>query len=98
MENKWTPGPWKSRPASDKNCTYAFVFQNNDPKDERNMIATVWDGDNHPPRAQARANSRLIAAAPDLLEALETIVDNCIFESEEHETKVRRAIAKARNG
>ena len=62
MGKKWTPGPWH---ASD-----AASIWNSDRTDE---IADAWD---HGRGARAtQANAHLIAAAPDLYEALEAAVD-----------------------
>ncbi len=44
---------------------------------------------------ETKANARLIAAAPDLLEALRYAVDNPEFSSEVFDRMARAAIAKA---
>ena len=45
--------------------------------------------------AEQRANARLIAAAPDLYEALAYAVDNHDFDSAEFDRMARAALAKA---
>lgn len=92
-----TPGPWnavKSQPriywidAHEQPCAYGH-------------IATVFEGGKDPD--ENAANARLIAAAPDLLAALEALVDDT--EHRDHDCgdeewcpvhKARAAIAKAR--
>ena len=61
-----TPGPWKV----DEN-NKGFVNIRRDVDSYTSDIATVWDfyAKNY------RSNAHLIAAAPDMLEALETIMD-----------------------
>lgn len=70
---------------------------------------TVWSGrtiasepvalchDNTLPRPQAIANACLIAAAPDLLEALEAMLDDKATTYAVRCNRARAAIAKARN-
>ena len=105
MERKWTPGPWEVDDAGDvhsKHLGYAYSFV---------AISTGEDyggyyGDNADVDLQKKANAHLIAAAPDLYEALEELND-WIFNPgpEEDETeesvlatfeKVKAALAKAR--
>jgi hypothetical protein len=54
-------------------------------------------GDQSIDAAEARANARLIAAAPCLLEALELVMDRLVDkdETDEAAAKARAAIAKA---
>jgi len=58
--NKFTPGPWKI----DQRTVYAL-----DVYGVNRFYASVHGV--HTPTAEIEANARLIAAAPDLLEALE---------------------------
>lgn len=94
MSGGWTPGPW-------------WV---------EGEVVCAPDGDNFPwyvaiaercgyPNDQSRANAHLIAAAPELYEALEALSEHFTqvvkafrVDSEEHETLVaaRAALAKAR--
>lgn len=106
--SKHTPGPW-----------YAFWNENfwqiNTSSDEFQNMAVgdvcesseIYDK-NHKPHDHSEANAKLIAAAPDLLEALEGLLDrytslvscgDCGYWNAEVEEEViasRAAIAKAR--
>lgn len=62
---KHTPGEWKIYPAYKSYPDLAFEIWNGDYR-----IATTTDG-----AEQAKINARLIAAAPDLLEACKEIVE-----------------------
>ena len=68
-EAKQTPGPWRLAPAKD----YAGSELNIDagPRGQSGFICTAG----HRGDAEAEANARLIAAAPELLEALIAITD-----------------------
>ena len=90
-----TPGPWiqaKHSPAD------VIVGGNT-------MIATARDGLNGIDREQAVANARLIAAAPELLTALQALLDGAVrhevrdgYEAHYPEIAAARAvIAKATN-
>jgi len=57
-ETKWTPGPWIFSGLSSTGIGYVNA--------RLQTIAQAWDF------PEAEANARLIAAAPDLLEALES--------------------------
>lgn len=64
---KYSPGPWKSHPI-EKRQGLPYV-----PVSAETLIARVYSkhfGDD----AQAAANGRLIAAAPELFEALDSIL------------------------
>jgi hypothetical protein len=63
--SKHTPGPWRIAPASD----YADGSLNVD-ADTRGYVCLAGFRDD----PEARANARLIAAAPDLLEACKRIL------------------------
>ena len=71
MEKKFTKGEWR---VSLSNTSYADVVVNGFD------ICTCWSG--YDCVDQLRANAKLIAAAPDMLEALlETDKDLCVLES-----------------
>lgn len=84
-----TPGPWLTTESTEHwgrvNVTIQAAFTAND-------IATAWQGNTE----TNRANARLIAAAPELLEALEEVLGwetLCPIETYE---MASAAIAKAR--
>jgi hypothetical protein len=62
-EAKYEPGPWK-----------AHIFSVTGPKGQD--IALCWDSEDGNGK-QTEANARLIAAAPELLEALQAIELHC---------------------
>ena len=64
-ERKWTPGPWRVGPVDDTRVEDA----------DGNEVAQI-DGDYNQPETWPlmEANARLIAAAPDLYEALEITI------------------------
>lgn len=62
--SKHTPGPWKKVFASNN-----FEVQNSIGK----CVADAWSYDIDEDQDQMTANANLIAAAPDLLEALEAV-------------------------
>ena len=70
METKFTPGPWEVRfdhPTIPENI--AFIRPANDP--DALELATVFGcGPDVPTSAERRANARLMAASPGLLDAL----------------------------
>lgn len=80
MTNQHTPGPWRFEESTK---TIRAVPQNY-------WLATMdsWDG-----AVDHEANARLIAAAPDLLEALELAL---VATDGNWEDRARAAIAKAR--
>ena len=89
MELKHTPGPWVDGQLEDNDCCEVM--------DERGYyIATCHDGVRG--ERNADANARLIAAAPDLLEALQELA-NCGAEAWGEDRPcvhiARAAIAKA---
>lgn len=89
MTTKHTPGPWSTEVDRKKALEINIVSGN------RPFVATAWPA-NHPDKEQ-EANARLIAAAPDLLKALEELLEVTDF----HELygsrteAARAAIAKA---
>lgn len=101
MERKHTPGPWTlGDPAHEHTSGRAWtvpVWANEAPSGDKiagEAMATS--------RKTARANARLIAAAPDLLEALAQIVAECEAGTHDSGTSgmaaARAAIAKAGGG
>ena len=91
---KHTPGPWKR----DERSRWLIVTDSGD------QVAVVRGGDNYDPQDQpADDRARLIAAAPELLEACEYVADwiDRMAEDEEPDghdgahTTLRAAIAKA---
>ena len=77
MSAKHTPGPWTAQ--NDGRDIISIQHSNNDPGAISMTLAKVtarmtW-------RSQAEANARLIAAAPDLLDALRNISE--LYDSDE---------------
>jgi hypothetical protein len=65
-QKNWTPGPWMTNPLSDGSTA---IWAN-----EKGRIAVsclTWAGN-----YEGQANARLIAAAPELVEALEELLSN----------------------
>ena len=68
MTTKYTPGPWNFQPCDEYvNCFDVLC-------EEDYYVATTHDGVRGD--KNAGANARLIAAAPDLLEALQNIAEH----------------------
>ncbi len=95
MTDKHTPGPWKV--AGDDINGQAIV------RGEHVEIATCWHHCLGSLEIQMRANARLIAAAPELLEALEALmvtidaqINAGLRWDPEEVAAARSAIAKAR--
>lgn len=103
MSTKHTPGPWvfleEGRTEEFPNAGRPLNICG--PSDNSDLIAELYSCDDatvSTPRAEAIANARLIAAAPELLEALQLIVqwDDCgLAPIETLIYKARAAIAKA---
>lgn len=100
-----TPGPWDARPDERDNGEWEVVKP--DPhkpsaEDPWFICACFDSADGH----EAAANARLIAAAPELLEALEAFARTEVLEpngvivglERYHFERARAAIAKARGG
>ena len=81
---KHTPGPWAVRDDG-MDYTCPIIDSPSVGKGYYASIATATQRDPHPregggiPIATARANARLIAAAPDLLAALEGVMNGCVY-------------------
>jgi hypothetical protein len=81
--SKHTKGPWRywtqRRPESEDTCTFVSI-------DGTEILRAVT-------KTMTEADARLIAAAPDLLEALEDLLP--LLEDRRLQDKVRAVIAKA---
>lgn len=77
-EIKHTPGPWVTLP---EECDKPYVRIRGTRLGERykivNVLTPAYEGFAERETEETRANARLIAAAPELLEALETILEMC---------------------
>lgn len=82
-----TPGPWKYDPKT------GLVAHDEYDEIGFSAVATIHQPYEATPERQA--NARLIAALPDLLEALESIVDDTWSNTAEMRKLARAAIAKA---
>ena len=94
MRSKHTPGPWKAN----LYLGGAYAINRMAPNGERLGRIAVVDG-----MIETKANARLIAAAPDLLEAAKNLLamteGQTIFNYMEPQLEaVRAAIAKAGGG
>ena len=97
-KTKHTPGPWETKP---EECDKPYIRIRGTRLGSRykvaNAITPVYDGVGAREAEETRANARLIAAAPELLEALQAIINDglhCDVVPHLH-TKARAAIAKA---
>ncbi|OOE15148.1 hypothetical protein BSR09_00660 [Stutzerimonas degradans] len=91
MSNGHTPGPWRAVQASNSGQVHILAEVNGY---DRAISMDIWNDCD-----EQEANVRLIAAAPDLLEALEHCVDSLGSEfalPSECIQQARAAIAKAR--
>ena len=93
---KWTPGPWGAKQNELELGIYGW-----DVASSHILVAHVYQGG--PTKQRAKANAHLIAASPDLAEALE----RCVLTLEEQEPvqfshaytalkEARAALARAR--
>jgi len=105
MTEKHTPGPWVCEMSNKSTGGYyeppetewLVVTEDREPR-PNNVIASFWDTDWG---YEALYNARLIAAAPDLLEACKALVDaekyvEKAVKTEEARVLARAAIAKAK--
>lgn len=96
IDTKHTPGPW----SSDHEYEETWDTQTNIYVGVKNiLIAQVCETDGNISNEEFEANARLIAAAPDLLEALKRIEFMCAappdFSDATMQEIARAAIAKA---
>ena len=94
MEKKFSKGNWN---VSDDTSECYLVKS-----DDGGLIASVYDGDIDDEAIHmdvVQANAKLIAAAPELLDALRTLVNGCLSDSESDKVvslrKAKEAIKKA---
>jgi len=98
-ETKWTPGPWVAYENAEDKCFY--VAQQDgapytpDYSDVCGLECRTWSGER--PIVQ-RANAHLIAAAPEIYGALESIITNATSAtcSQGQLDMARAALTKAR--
>ena len=94
--SKHTPGPWSY--TMDKERGWDFKLT----ADHGKTVIVSGCGCCDSPWVSCEADARLIAAAPELLEALEKIVrmfegaDDTVWAVEDYRQKARAAIAKAK--
>ncbi len=86
--NQHTPGPWKVKQGTDVT---------EDRAKEPCTVAKCWSSTFAPPREEAAANARLIAAAPSLLAACKMVLDDPGLTASANDM-LRAAIAKAEGG
>lgn len=99
-----TPGPWEPtfNPKRDNTEVCSIMDMGGDP--DTGYVADVYRNyvGSKIPESEYQANARLIAAAPELLEALEAMLDErgalCREPENEAETIALAAIAKAKGG
>ena len=92
-ERKWTKGPWEA--ALERGCH--GVIAHALPEGGANFVALVGNDADTPEKEPSRfANAHLIAAAPELYEALDRMVALFMTENGEDVAGARAALAKAR--
>lgn len=98
MSKQYTSGPWT---VEDPMKGELSIVQANKPTYEWRFIASIPDADLEDgfPQETVEANARLIAAAPELLEALKALLDIAPFGSTNADREIHRqaeaALAKA---
>ena len=97
MSTQHTPGPWAMPDSGQGRISKVGANGGWD-----GLIATADCGDYARSKVEGLANARLIAAAPELLEALKDMLDNhedaCTGYGEGAADKARAALAKATGG
>ena len=76
-ETKFTPGPWKA--TYDSQLQAAIEIYNTE---DRTMVATLPDRGTVEAMPEIEANANLIAAAPDMYEALKESCLDCLLEQD----------------
>jgi len=90
MTDQHTPGPWTTDVVRSTNYTLRIIKAGTD------WIAHVHTQSTESDIPRDVSNARLIAAAPELLEALEGYISDCTNDECERCIKSRAAIAKVR--
>jgi hypothetical protein len=101
MNTKHTPGPWKE--LTDRQGYTRSITGVHGPE---TVNVINWNGISRPATENGKANARLIAAAPELLEALGALMAKLsaklpalqYHDCKEAYEQARAAIAKATNG
>jgi hypothetical protein len=100
MIGKYTPGPWQYQDSS--NNEHILIYSNDLAK--LPAMVTCHRSPNKMSAEEGRANARLIAAAPELLKAMEKAqtayslmakFPNCSQQTKEEFAEIEKAIAKA---
>lgn len=99
-EFKGTPGPWEIKPEEvDRPYIRIRGTRLGGRFKVANVLSPDYDGVHHREADETRANARLIAAAPELLEALTSTLDEIGFwlsqQKPELKDKLVSAVAKA---
>lgn len=101
MEKKFTPGPWKVSKRKLKSNQYnVFMIDIDSREIGIEGVCSVYT-ESDTPNEEEKATAKLIAAAPDLLEALESMLhefDNVglgMWNADAAKEKARTAITKA---
>ena len=77
MENKHTPGPWEFTGRQSNRGVITYRVQT---LDGQEVTSIFYDTKNEESRNHCRANAHLIAAAPEMIEALKRFTDACTAE------------------
>lgn len=89
-----TPGPWKLADECYSPDGYVWASDNDE------LVAVAGYDCSDLPTITRAANARLIAAAPDLLAALATLIEDCeahgLTDNDAHLREARNAITKAK--
>lgn len=88
MSAKHTPGPWKIEPSIPEEGVKCIWIKGANTESYRPEIGAVFA----PQHEKAFSDARLIAAAPELLGALESMLEHAEFSTQQG----REAFAKAR--
>lgn len=96
-EFKGTPGPWEIKPEEvDKHYIRIRGTRLGGRYKVANVLTPFYEGVHEREAKETRANAQLIASAPELLEVLQFIIDDCSRMIPKcAEDKARAAIAKA---